>query len=364
MSSSARGILAGRRRRADQRQLARDHPLQREADRRGEVPDEDDGPALADRRDRERRRALDPDRLERDVRRRGPPVRSTDGPPTSSLASRTSVAPDHAGLARGGTGSGRRRRSARSPRPQDRDDQEADDARHRRRGPAFAFRPVARRHGVRARPRAARRSAASTIDSPGGQRVEDARPAGPPARRTHRRGRYSPNDTPSTRRRSHRLIWPSSQNRHSPHQIVLSNVTASPTRQPVDRRTDGLDHAGGLVTHDHGRDPATRAAVHAVDVAAADPRRPDPDEDVVGADRRVGDVDELEAARSADSSSAFMGRRRGSGRVHRRHHRAPRRAATGRRKRWRQRPCVPHHGGNERRHPVFLRVSRAGLGSP
>ena len=65
-------------------------------------------------------------------------------------------------------------------------------------------------------------------------------------------------------------------------------------RQAGDGRTDGLDHAGRLVAHDQRRDPATRAPVHAVDVAAADPDRLDPDEDVLVRRPRLRDVDVLE----------------------------------------------------------------------
>ena len=65
-------------------------------------------------------------------------------------------------------------------------------------------------------------------------------------------------------------------------------------REARDRSADRLDRARRLVAHDQRRDAPARAAVHAVDVAAADPDGLDPDQDVLVADLWLRRVDVLE----------------------------------------------------------------------
>ena len=83
-------------------------------------------------------------------------------------------------------------------------------------------------------------------------------------------------------------------------------MTASPAAKPVDRSADRLDRARRLVAHDQRRDAPARAAVHAVDVAAADPDRLDPDQHVFVADLGLRHVDVLEPP-GAVSNNARIG---------------------------------------------------------
>ena len=48
--------------------------------------------------------------------------------------------------------------------------------------------------------------------------------------------------------------------------------------------------SGHLVSHDDGGPAPTRASVHAMNVAAANPARPHPDQDFIGLHRRHGHV--------------------------------------------------------------------------
>ena len=138
-------------------------------------------------------------------------------------------------------------------------------------------------------------SAASTIDTPGGTRWRiragtTTRSANAPSRR------YSPVATPSTRRRSHRLIEAVDAEPARAAEDGAVERDGVARRPASDRRADALDDAGRLVPHHQRRDPPSRAPVHAVDVAAADPGRPDRDHGVLVAGLRLGQVGDLEDA--------------------------------------------------------------------